>query len=91
MSRILHPTLNRLFHIGLFDFYALIAVGVCTIVEVPSHILLILWELLGFTFILSALITLSGIFFAKLYKEFEAISIFILQAGLALLILNAVL
>lgn len=88
MIKLLHPTLKGLFWIGLFDFYALLAVGVCTIVNVPSHILSILWGSLAAIFILSALVTLSGICFEKLYREFEAISILILQIGLAILILH---
>ncbi|KRL95670.1 hypothetical protein ACUIJQ_10200 [Levilactobacillus hammesii] len=91
MTKLLHPTLQGLFRIGLFDFYALLAVGVCTIVKVPDQVLTILWSLLAIIFMVSALVTLSGICLAKLYREFEAISIFVLQAGLAALMLAAIL
>lgn len=87
MNKLLHPRLTGVFRVGLFDFYALLAVNVCsTVVHVPNHVLALLWDALALILCLSALITLSGIYLGKLYREFEAIAILVLQLGLALVI-----
>lgn len=83
MNKLWRPSLARVFQLGLGDFYALLAVGVCTIIGLPGHVLTALWCVLATIFILSALVTLSGIYWGKLYREFEAISVLLLQVGLA--------
>ncbi|WP_395323393.1 hypothetical protein [Levilactobacillus parabrevis] len=91
MSKLLHPTLNILFKVAFLDFYVFLAAGVCAIVQVPDHILFTIWTAVAVIFVLSVLLTLSGIIFAQLYREMEAISIFVLQAGLSILLLTMVL
>lgn len=91
MSKLLHPTLNILFKVGFLDFYVFLAAGVCAIVQVPDHILFTIWTAVAVIFVLSALLTLCGIIFARLYREMEAISIFVLQAGLSIFLLTMVL
>lgn len=87
MNKLLHPRLTGVFRVGLFDFYALLAVSVCsTVVHVPNRVLALLWDALALILCLSALITISGICLGKLYREFEVIAILVLQLGLALVI-----
>lgn len=79
MAQLLRPSLGRLFHIGMFDFYAFLVLVVALVLQAPDNVMTGLGLALATIFGLSACETLSGMLLNRLYREPESYTIFILQ------------
>ena len=89
MNRVLRPSMNDLFRIGMVDFYAFLIVAVAIIVDAPAKVMYPMGTALAIIFALSTCITISGMVLNHLYREPESYSILILQVAFTIMIILA--
>jgi len=85
------PSLKGVFRLGFLDFYVFLALAVCMITGVPSHILTEIIIGVVVVFCLSILLIVKGMVYNALYKEVEIYTVLFLQIGVVAVLMYGLL